>query len=191
MSLTVLSVAYPLAPVSLDAVGGSEQILALLDRALVRTGHRSIVIAQEGSSLCGTLLAIPAVSGPLDADAKRRAQDYTRQAIRQALCQYPIDLIHLHGLDFAAYLPVCPVPVLTTLHLPPNWYPPEVFQQEGEIFLNCVSAAQQRCCPPTANLLPYIENGVDLERLRPRYRKCGYALALGRICPEKGFHIAI
>src|SRR3954447_19417870 len=45
MSLTVLSVAYPLAPVSQDAVGGAEQMLSHLDHALVRAGHRSIVVA--------------------------------------------------------------------------------------------------------------------------------------------------
>ena len=36
MTLTVLSVAYPLAPVGPDAVGGAEQILRAIDRALVR-----------------------------------------------------------------------------------------------------------------------------------------------------------
>ena len=35
MPLTVLNVAYPFAPVGLDAVGGAEQILALLDRGNV------------------------------------------------------------------------------------------------------------------------------------------------------------
>lgn len=49
MGLTVLSVAYPLAPVTADPVGGAEQVLARMDRALVDAGHRSIVIASEGS----------------------------------------------------------------------------------------------------------------------------------------------
>ena len=38
MSLSVLSVAYPLAPVTADPVGGAEQVLARLDRALVAAG---------------------------------------------------------------------------------------------------------------------------------------------------------
>ena len=46
--LTVVSVAYPLAPVGPDAVGGSEQILTALDRALVAAGHRSIVLGNRG-----------------------------------------------------------------------------------------------------------------------------------------------
>ena len=37
--LTVLSVAYPLAPVGPDAVGGAEQVLSAVDRALAAAGH--------------------------------------------------------------------------------------------------------------------------------------------------------
>lgn len=48
MSRTVLSIAYPFAPMTVDPVGGGEQIVAHLDRALVEAGWRSIVIAAEG-----------------------------------------------------------------------------------------------------------------------------------------------
>ena len=43
--LTVLSIAYPLAPVGPDSVGGSEQVLSTLDRALV-----AALIAQRASA---------------------------------------------------------------------------------------------------------------------------------------------
>ena len=59
MSLTVLLIAYPLAAVGPDSVGGSEQVLAALDRALVAAGHRSIVIACEGSVVEGELVSFP------------------------------------------------------------------------------------------------------------------------------------
>lgn len=42
MTLRVLNVGYPFAPVGPDAVGGAEQVLADLDAALVAAGHRSI-----------------------------------------------------------------------------------------------------------------------------------------------------
>jgi glycosyltransferase involved in cell wall biosynthesis len=83
-------------------------------------------------------------------------------------------------------------PVLTTLHLPPEWYPPSVFQpSRPNTWLQCVSASQQRACPSQERLLPFIENGVPLDRLRTTVRKREFALALGRICPEKGFHLAL
>ena len=70
--MRVLSVAYPLAPVTADPVGGAEQVLARLDRALVAAGHRSLVIAPEGSQVAGTLFPVPAVPGSIrDEDAAR------------------------------------------------------------------------------------------------------------------------
>ena len=58
MTLTVLSVAYPLTPVGPDSVGGAEQVLTYLDAALVDTGQHSIVVANEGSRTHGTLFPI-------------------------------------------------------------------------------------------------------------------------------------
>ena len=51
MPLTILQVAYPFAPVGRDSVGGAEQVLAACDRAAVCAGHRSIVVACEGSTV--------------------------------------------------------------------------------------------------------------------------------------------
>jgi hypothetical protein len=189
MPLTVVSVAYPLVPVGPDAVGGAEQVLAQLDAALCRAGHRSIVVAREGSRVEGELRAVPAVLGPLDDRARARAQVDHRRALADVLKREPVDLVHLHGIDFLEYLPPAGVPVLATLHLPPDWYPPEVFRlTRPETFLHCVSAEQQRSCPAGARLLPPIANGVAAPALRIRKRR--FAVSLGRICPEKGFHLA-
>ena len=192
VSLTVLSVAYPLAPVGADAVGGAEQVLGMLDRALVRAGQRSIVVACEGSRVAGELIETPLPPGPYGDEARRMVHARHRANIERALTRYPVDLVHMHGIDFDAYLPPGDVPALVTLHLPPAWYAPHVFNlSRRQTFLHCVSASQERACPPAANLLPYIENGVDVERLRTRTGKRGYVIALGRICPEKGFHLAL
>ena len=52
-SLRVLSVAYPFTPIGPDAVGGSEQILTALDRALTEAGHQSTVLAVQGHGKTG------------------------------------------------------------------------------------------------------------------------------------------
>ena len=70
IGLSVLSVAYPLAPVGSDSVGGAEQILTLLDGALVAEGHHSTVIACEGSRVEGRLLPAPLPSGEWDEAAR-------------------------------------------------------------------------------------------------------------------------
>lgn len=188
--LTVLSVAYPLAPVSPDAVGGAEQVLAQLDAALTQRGHRSLVVACAGSRVAGTLIATPQRGGPLDEAAKAAAQAAHREAIATALARWPVDLVHLHGIDFHAYLPPPGVPALVTLHLPLAWYPPEALRpRRPDTWLHAVSAAQRRGAPPDLKLLPDIPNGVPVSALAARHARRGFALMLGRICPEKGFHI--
>ena len=78
--------------------------------------------------------------------------------------------------------------MLATLHLPPDWYPAHVFRPKRDgYFLNCVSSSQERECPSCDVLLPHVPNGVPVERFRTK-KKGDYVVALGRICPEKGFH---
>jgi glycosyltransferase involved in cell wall biosynthesis len=191
MSLFVLNVGYPLAPVGPDAVGGAEQVLCALDRALVERGHNSLVIAAEGSQVAGRLLAVPAEDGALDDAARRRAHVRHREAIAEAVRRFPVDVIHLHGIDFAAYLPDSG-PTLVTLHLPLDWYPPDALQpSRDDLWLHTVSAAQQAVAPPGAGLTDPIPNGVDIDALSQRHARRGFALLLSRICPEKGIHLAI
>lgn len=189
---TILSVAYPLAPVGPDAIGGAEQVVTLLDAAIVRAGWESVVVAAEGSVARGTLIATPLPGGPLGEDARRAAQERHRAAIEAVLRERAVDLVHLHGVDFHRYLPPPGVPALVTLHLPPSFYPPEAFRPDRpDTFLHGVSRAQHAACPPGTRLLPPIENGVPVEDFAARVRRRAFALALGRICPEKGFHIAL
>jgi CelD/BcsL family acetyltransferase involved in cellulose biosynthesis/glycosyltransferase involved in cell wall biosynthesis len=192
VSLTVLSVAYPLAPVGPDAVGGAEQVVAQLDRALTDAGHTSIVIAREDSTLAGDLVAIPRYDGTVDDGIRKAAQNHTRAAIQKALERWNIDVVHMHGIDFREYLPAQEIAALVTLHLPATWYPPEVFAlPRPNTYLNCVSNAQQQQCPRVKGLLPAIENGVPLDAFELQFEKGHYALALGRVCPEKGFHLSL
>ena len=191
MKLSILNVAYPMAPVGPDAIGGAEQVLAQLDQALLRAGHESWVVASAGSVTAGRLIPTPAWKGPIDESVREAARNHHRAAIASVLKSQRIDLVHLHGIDFLDYLPLPGVPVVVTLHLPPEWYAPEVFRLDRpNTYLHCVSAAQRRACPRHARLLPDIENGVCPGNFQPR-PKCRYAVALGRICPEKGFHIAL
>jgi glycosyltransferase involved in cell wall biosynthesis len=189
--MLVVAVAYPFSLVGPDAVGGAEQILTALDSALVQAGHRSIVVAREGSSCKGTLLPVPSLD-TLDERAQAQGHVHVRRAIAQALERFPVDLLHFHGVDFASYLPAEGPPALATLHLPVHLYPAEaLFPRRPRTWLNCVSESQQRDCPPRVPLLPPVPNGVDLSVLRPGPCKHRFALSLGRICREKGYHEGI
>jgi glycosyltransferase involved in cell wall biosynthesis len=191
MQLTVLSVAYPLAAVSLDAVGGAEQVLAVLDKALVEAGHTSLVIAAEGSHVAGRLLPTRAETGLLDDAAKGRAQARQRQAIGEALRRYPIDVVHLHGIDFDTYVPD-DVPTLVSLHLPLSWYPATALAPcRDDLWLIPVSASQAVTAPPGARLQPPLPNGVDISFYAAAHARRGFALLLSRMAPEKGVHLAL
>ncbi|MHB9027858.1 MAG: glycosyltransferase, partial [Candidatus Latescibacterota bacterium] len=192
MKLTVLSVAYPFAPVRSDTAGGAEQVLLSLDRALVKAGYRSIVAACQGSRPSGILVEIPPVRDIIDDSVRQKIHELLRNIILRTLRGRDIDIVHMHGIDFPAYLPPPGAPVLATLHLPPAWYDLSGLQtgRPGTYF-NCVSRSQESSCPRLPGLLPFIENGVDIKAFEKPSPRGKYAVALGRICPEKGCHIAL
>jgi CelD/BcsL family acetyltransferase involved in cellulose biosynthesis/glycosyltransferase involved in cell wall biosynthesis len=158
----------------------------------VAYGHRSLVIACDGSRVAGELVALPAVPEHVTHETWVAMHEATRRALCETLAHHHVDVVHVHGIDFHAYLPPPGPVVLATLHLPLDWYPREVFQTtRPDTFLQCVSRRQRLCAPAGSRLLAEIENGVDLDRLRPRDVVGDYALVLGRICPEKGQHLAL
>src|SRR5690625_3335264 len=184
MPLTVLLVGYSFAPISADPVGGSEQILSHLDRALVEGGHRSLVVAPEGSEVAGELFPVPAITGEIDDAARRHVEPFMQAQIAAALASHPVDLVHMHGLDFDHHLPPPGVPVMVTLHLPLEWYREGALAARPDTFLYPVSATQASSAPPGVQLMTPIHNGVRMSKVEARRRD--FALMLGRICWEKG-----
>lgn len=190
--MTVLSVAYPLAAVGEQTAGGAEQVLAMLDSALVRAGHRSIVVACEGSRVAGTLVATPRAAGMLDEHVIRDARARHQAAIASALGRFHVDVVHMHGQDFDAYLPEKDVPVVVTLHVPREWYGAGAFRPaRADTHFVCVSETQRCAWPHDFAIAGVIPNGVDACSLQTHVTKRNFALSLGRVSPEKGTALAI
>jgi CelD/BcsL family acetyltransferase involved in cellulose biosynthesis/glycosyltransferase involved in cell wall biosynthesis len=190
--LSVLNVAYALAPVGPDAVGGSEQVLSAVETATARAGHRSLVLACEGSCTTGKLFTVKRAAGPLTQEARARLHRLYRAEIARIVAQERVDVVHFHGLDFFSYLPPEPTPVLATLHLPPSWYPSEIFSmQRPATMLTCVSRSQRSDCPQSQVPIEEVPNGIDLGLFSPSGDRQDYGLVLGRVCPEKGIHLAL
>lgn len=187
--LKILNVAYPLLPVYSGSGGGAEQILYLVDRGVVESGHRSRVIAAAGSQIAGTLIETAAFQGQITAVIREQAQGEHRRRIEEALQRYEIDLIHFHGLDFLSYLPSSLVPKLATLHLPLRLYSNRIFEIDG-VELACVSESQAATAPEHA-VVSIIPNGIDLDAFSPLPGRGDSLLWLGRVCPEKGAAIAL
>lgn len=187
--LTILSVAFPLFTVGRGEGGGAEEILGLIDAGLTRAGHRSIVIAASRSKVRGNLMETPAANVEVSDEIRKEAQRIQRHAIDDVLAREHVDLIHFHGLDFLSYRPLDSViPQLATLHLPIAWYPSDLFTQPG-LAMNFVSLSQA-ASDPERHSLPVICNGIELTYFSVS-PKNGYLTWLGRICPEKGPHIAL
>jgi glycosyltransferase involved in cell wall biosynthesis len=180
--MRVLSVAYPDMTVGTSDAGGAEQILSILEAGLIERGHESVVVASAGSSVAGDLIETPGLGA---------SPEKHREAIDSALTHYSVDLIHFHGLDFHRYLPACEAPMLATLHLPVTWYPESIFngQMPRNLTMNCVSQNQAGTVP-VERCLPVIPNGIPIEEYTPA-KPDNFLLWLGRVCPEKGVHIAL
>lgn len=193
MPLTVLSIAYPFAPVGPAAVGGAEQVLSAIDAALTARGDRSIVVACQGSEVTGRLYDVPLPSVETLREADRTwARKRFQAAIDRAAGAHFVDVIHMHGLDFADYLLPGDIPVLATLHLPISWYGQAVYEAKARgVHLCCVSESQRRTCPRDLAPVVVVENGVTIPDLPPKPQRANFALVLGRICPEKNAHEAL
>jgi glycosyltransferase involved in cell wall biosynthesis len=191
MALTVLSVAYPLARVSEATAGGAEQVLHTIDMVLMCNGHRSLVVAAAGSRCYGLFLPVQIPSGNLDEKAKTEARTRFRYTLNRVLERYSVDVVHMHGLDFDEYLPDYEVPIVVSLHLPLDWYSRKALRRRPNVSLVCVSRDQAQTAPAGTQIDRTIPNGVDLSQFRLARRKGDYVLVMGRVCPEKGLHLAI
>ncbi len=185
--LTVLNVAYPFAPVAPETAGGAEQVLGMIDEALVAAGHRSLVLAAEGSRVAGELIASLPPPALLDIPTRRNQQATYLEQLLALLRTRQVDIVHFHGIDFAQYMPNIPATYVATIHLPPGWYPTHTF--ELPVHMVWVSKDQQASSGlAKGDLIP---NGIRLDQFHPEEGPEHYVLALGRICPEKGFHLAM
>jgi glycosyltransferase involved in cell wall biosynthesis len=192
MGLTILYAAYPFAPVREDTAGGAEQVLLTLDEAVVKNGDRSIVVAMEGSSVCGELVPTPSINENISWEEHNDLHTIHLKNINNALDKYDINLIHMHGIDFKQYLPITEIPVLITIHLPFEWYPQGSFDGlNNNIVFNSVSVTQQDTFPDIINSIGTIPNGIPVDKFIPKMKKDNYAVCLGRVCWDKGYHHAL
>jgi len=190
--VNILYVGYPLLPVSEESCGGAEQVLSALERAMSARGHQTSLAAAEGSRCAGELIptGTPATEPDKLPDRERAQWD----AVRAALRTHNFDVIHDHSGGFWQHADEVNVPILATLHLPRSMYPPELLRDvPANVFFNCVSQAQaqREGFPDLPGFLGVVGNGIELDRFPLSDAKRDFVLWLGRVCEEKGPHLAI
>jgi glycosyltransferase involved in cell wall biosynthesis len=189
----ILNIAFALAYVGDDSVGGAEQVLAHVEKGQVAAGHQSLVVAANNSHVCGTLFGTPSQPAEIGPEYYQYRYFEHKKKIDEALASGPIDLVHMHGYDFHEFIPTCAAPVLVTLHLPLSWYPQWIYEEtRSNVFMNCVSKAQSTAIPGGQRIVQTIGNGVPIPELNPvPVNERQGVVVLGRLCFEKGIHLAI
>ncbi|HUN87382.1 MAG TPA: glycosyltransferase [Terriglobales bacterium] len=189
----ILYVAYPLLPVSSESCGGAEQMLVALEAEMSARGHCTTVAACAGSCASGTVLVTGNESSEADRLAERNAEHEARiiGMLRQNGGSRPaFDLIHDKSGSF--WRRECEVPVLATLHLPRHFYPAEAFESvPRNVYFNCVSHSQALTFGDLDSVMGVVRNGIRVGQFPFKLEKQDYLLWMGRVCEEKGAHIAI
>ena len=192
MKGSLLYVAYPLLPVTEESCGGAEQMLITLERGMFQRGWRTCLAAAEGSRPAGEFFSTGAPARTLDCFGQRHAEQtgHILSMLRREAGRF--DLIHDKSGSFWSQAGQVELPLLATLHLPRDFYPPELFADIPEnVFFNCVSESQARSFSDLPRMLGVVRNGIDLGRFRLNGKKDNYVLCLGRICQEKRTHLAL
>jgi glycosyltransferase involved in cell wall biosynthesis len=193
--LRVLYVAYPLLTVTDASAGGAEQVLWTLEREMARRGVVTTVAASAGSRVSGELFSTGEPCTRND-DFDRRNREHQERII-EFVEQRPregraFDLIHDMSGSFWTRAAEVEIPVLATLHLPRHFYPPASFENvAANVSFNCVSKSQAHTFTGIDRLIHVVPNGIALDCLRPNYGEHSGLLWLGRICEEKGPHLAL
>jgi glycosyltransferase involved in cell wall biosynthesis len=191
----ILYVAYPLLPVSNESCGGAEQMLATVEAEMSARGHLTTIAACAGSQASGALYATGSESSEADRLAERNAEHEAKilELLRRTGGASPtFDLVHDKSGSFWRRAGECDAPVLATLHLPRHFYPKEAFEKAPRnVRFNCVSHAQALTFNDVENVIGVVRNGIAYGEFPFKAEKEDYLLWMGRVCEEKGAHIAI
>lgn len=192
----MLYVAYPLLPISEHSAGGAEQILLAVEREIHARGHSTTVAACAGSHVAGELFATG--DGADHADQfERRSHEQTRSILSWigGGAAKRFDLIHDMSGGFWQHAEGLPIPVIATLHLPPQLYKHANFSLVPRcVWFNCVSQSQMCEFRDLPRVLGVAPNGIPVENFSEPLVPTGsreYFVWLGRICEEKGPHTAL
>jgi glycosyltransferase involved in cell wall biosynthesis len=193
-SKRILYLAYPLLTVSEASAGGAEQMLWTLEREMGQRGFTTTVAASVGSQVAGELF-VTGEPCTLPDDFERRNREHQERVLEliraRAREGRDFDLVHDKSGRFWSRAAEIDAPVLATLHLPRHFYPKHLFKNiPANVTFSCVSESQARTFPDLGPAV--VRNGILLDRFEPNLGRGRHGLLwLGRICEEKGPHLAL
>lgn len=191
----ILYVAYPLLPVSNESCGGAEQMLSVLESEIADRGNLTTIAACKGSRATGVVFSTGKETIEPDQFESRNREHEERvlSLLRETRGSQPaFDLVHDKSGSFWRRAAEIDMPVLATLHLPRHFYPKHAFDHLApNLYFNCVSETQRKTFADLPNVIATIPNGIPVKGFPFVAEKQDYLLWMGRICEEKGTHLAI
>lgn len=189
MKIGMLSPLYESCPPKL--YGGTERVVDNLCKGLTELGHDVVLFASNDSDTKAQL--IPIVPQALRLSNVEQDLPYiTLQLAKVLELASEFDVIHNH-IDFLPYpyINASPCPWITTLHGRLDYPDLQLlYRHFSHLPLVSISYAQRRPLS-FCNWLATVYHGLDISCFKPKTSPGKYLAFLGRICEDKGTHIAI
>jgi len=183
-------IAPPWVPVPPTGYGGTEVVVDNLARGLQALGHdvRLFTVGDSTSPVRRDYL-YPTAVGPMGATVPEAAHVL---AAYEALAD--ADLIHDHTMLGPLVAGRCLTdrpPVVTTIHGPFTTQSRRIYAEIGKhAWIVAISRAQARLSDGIP-IAAVIHHGIDLDVYQPGPGAGGYLLFMGRMCADKGVHLAV
>jgi glycosyltransferase involved in cell wall biosynthesis len=184
-------VAPPWVAVPPVAYGGTETVLDALARGLHSAGHE-VLLFTTGDSTCSVPMAsvLPQAIGVGVGGSATEIRHVIHAY--QAAVDVGADIVHDHTLVGPVYADrFADLPVVTTNHGPFQSELGDFYRAIGDRTPIIAISHHQASTATDIPVAAVIHHGVDLDRFSVGPGDGGYALFLGRMCPEKGVDAAI
>jgi len=195
--MRIAQIAPPWISVPPHGYGGIEWVVQQLCDGLVARGHEVVLYATGDSRTAAELRSviptqIPQYMGLSTFEAQHSG--FALADILAAKGDREFDVLHDHSGAFvvaAAALLGLP-PVLHTVHNSFNDSTRSFYSMYGQtVAYNAISKYQRSASPPNMNWVGVVHNAIDISRWPFQATKQDYLLAFGRICEDKGLHLAV
>jgi glycosyltransferase involved in cell wall biosynthesis len=177
-----------------EGYGGIEYVVSVLTDGLVDRGHDVTLFAAGGSKTKAELRSF--YDSPLGAGAIEQPIFELPHVVAAYAQGDTYDIVHDHttfGVGPSLGARLKRATLVHTVHAPASLCPPLLQTYEminSQIHLVAVSESQRQYCP-SLRFAATVHNGIPLDRFRFSSDKDDYVLFVGRMCREKGVHLAI
>src|SRR3972149_2767850 len=173
--------------------GGTEAVVSVLARGLVRAGHDVVLRASGDSLTLAELRSVYPRSLRTAAEVENGTPYDWVHAAQAIVDSRGFDIVHNHaGEPVMALAGLTDVPMLSTMHclITPDT---KFVWDHYEGYYNTISRAQFRTLPPLDRPLPagVVYTAIGVATFPFTEKKEDYLLCLNRVSAEKGTHLAV